>query len=135
MKNSLRRLTPLALSLVLGLPALAAAKDLCIASSGVDFAVLRKFHRPSPGMCAPVSGNFTTGFGILSGTACTRSDGAELQLLWVAQNAFLDSFQTLVTLPLPAMTGGSGVNKINFNINGSSLSNLSAATCKGQPVQ
>ncbi len=115
-------------------PALVHAKDLCLSLPAGEFAVLRKFAMPKAGSCGSVSGNFSGAFGVLSGSACTRSDGAQLEILYVAQNQYLDSFQTLITLPLPSLTGGTVTNKANFNINGQVTQGASAAYCKGEAV-
>jgi hypothetical protein len=92
----------------------AAAADRCFTLPGLSGFVtyaLKSFSTPGKSKCKPLTG-FTTlespAF-LLSGTACTKSDGTLLRLALIGTPAVVGpvKFEAGCAIPLPALTGGS----------------------------
>ena len=132
--NQLRFLAACAAVMILASPAISCAKDLCLSNIGGKFLVLRNFKIPKAGSCGAVAGNSPSQIYIASGSACTTTDGTSLQIHWLARGGFDDTFEALLFLPLPAMTGGSVDTKTNWAVSSSTQIGISAAYCKGDPV-
>ena len=121
-----------ALGLVMGLAATASAKDLCLNSGGIIF-VAKKFKVPSPGKCVAVQGQEQNTATVMTGVACTRSDGTTVRIQTSTSQAPLP---TLIewdhyNLSLPALTGQVLVMTLDYS-NGNTFENTfpaSAAAC------
>ena len=103
----MERMTRSSLGLALCAAALATpamAKDFCLSNNGTDLFVVGKgFKIPSKGQCKPFGG-FFEGSDLVSGNACTRSDGSAVYLnLNFSPGGGVENDN--ITLSLPSMTG------------------------------
>jgi hypothetical protein len=106
------RRSVLAIGLVLVLAAAAEAADFCVSlNSGANILVGKAFRVPSKGSCKAFSGFIQTYLrDLFNGNACTASNGSEIEFNLVGSARGIETLN--VTLPLPSLTGGSGIDTV-----------------------
>jgi hypothetical protein len=106
----------MAVTLTFGVAATASAADLCLDSGGIVF-VAKKFKVPRPGKCAPVYGQQQNTATVMSGVACTRSDGTAVRIqTTTSQNPLPTSIEwDHYNLSLPALTGTVLVMSLDYS--------------------
>ena len=101
---------------VLGSAERSQATDWCFNAAGITL-VAQNFVKPAKGACKPFTGHKVSGE-IVSGTACTTSNGDTLRIGYVIhpQGPSGQAEIGQIDIPLPALTGGATTFRgINFD--------------------
>ena len=91
--------------LLLTIPVVAHATDLCVDFTSGESMTLTGVAVPKKGECSPVSGFFTPFFSLVHGSVCRSTDGNSLFVAWTSifiGPSAVHHASTQIPLPLPS---------------------------------